>query len=105
MCRNQLLLAGLSTGSVYFLTVPSDHTVFPKHLPHVDFPFLLLHYILRDLCALLGSEGEEARLYGGPAKGQRQPKPQTEEGRQHSAPHQRLLQGQGSGDCQTLTAL
>ena len=27
MCRNQLLLAGLSTGSVYFLTVPSDHTV------------------------------------------------------------------------------
>ena len=27
MCWNQLLLAGLSTGSVYFLTVPSDHTV------------------------------------------------------------------------------
>ena len=27
MCWNQLLLAGLSTGSIYFLTVPSDHTV------------------------------------------------------------------------------
>ena len=27
MYWNQLLVAGLSTGSIYFLTVPSDHTV------------------------------------------------------------------------------
>ena len=32
MCRNQLLLAGLSTGSVYFLTVPSDHTVLTEQM-------------------------------------------------------------------------
>ena len=41
MCRNQLLLAGLSTGSVYFLTVPSDHTVRPLYTLYTfktDFP-------------------------------------------------------------------
>ena len=33
MCWNQLLMPGLSTGSIYFLTVPSDHTVVTA-IPH-----------------------------------------------------------------------
>ena len=47
MCRNQLLLAGLSTGSVYFLTVPSDHTVAAVCAPisKVSRPTLLLIFV------------------------------------------------------------
>ena len=52
MCWNQLLMPGLSTGSIYFLTVPSDHTVVPEKKVLFDFQMEEVH------------NGNEWMLYG-----------------------------------------
>ena len=54
---------------------------------------LTYYHHFRYHCVVLGSEGEEIRLHKGTTEGRCCSKPKTEEGRCHSAPHQRLLQG------------